>query len=111
MSRERRNIAAVAAGVLVLAGFAIDARAQDPAVRGRALLKELCASCHAIDKLDRSPLPAAPPFRVIGQSLELDRLTERLRDGLSSSHRDMPEFRFGEDDANAVVAFLRTIQE
>lgn len=97
--------------VLVLIVLSVPGSAQDPAVRGRALLKELCASCHAIDKLDRSPLPAAPPFRVLGQSLELDRLTERLRDGLSSSHRDMPEFRFNEDDANAVVAYLRTIQE
>lgn len=110
MSRERQTIAVVAA-VLLVAGVAGAARAQDPAIRGRALLKELCASCHAIDRLDVSPRPAAPPFRVLGQSFELDSLTERLRDGLSSSHRDMPEFRFNENDANAVVSYLRTIQE
>ncbi|MBS0249405.1 MAG: cytochrome c, partial [Proteobacteria bacterium] len=30
---------------------------------------------------------------------------------IASSHPDMPEFRFGEDDADAVVAYLRTIQD
>ncbi len=107
MSRERQTFAVVAAVLLVASA----ARAQDPAIRGRALLKELCATCHAIDRLDKSPRTAAPPFRILGQGLELDSLTERLREGLSSSHRDMPEFRFNEDDANAVVSYLRTIQE
>lgn len=80
-------------------------------MRGRALLKELCSSCHAIDKLDVSPRPAAPPLRMIGQSFDLDDFARRLRTGLASTHPDMPEFRFGEDDADAVVAYLRTIQQ
>jgi len=80
-------------------------------MRGRALLKEFCASCHAIDRLDTSPRSAAPPFRVIGQSFDLDHFGRRLRQGLASSHPDMPEFRFNAEDAEAVVAYLRTIQQ
>lgn len=109
MSRGRHILAAFAAALL-LAGLA-DARAQEPAARGRALLKEYCARCHAIDRLDTSPHRAAPPFRVIGESFDLDRFARQLRRGLASSHPEMPEFHFNADDADAVVAYLRTIQQ
>ena len=36
--------------------LATEAGAQDPADRGRALLQENCARCHAIGKIDVSPL-------------------------------------------------------
>ena len=109
MSRGRHNLGAFAVALL-LAGLA-DARAQEPAERGRALLKQSCASCHAIDKLDTSPHRAAPPFRVIGESFDLDGFARKLRQGLASSHPDMPDFHFNADDADAVVAYLRTIQQ
>ena len=86
-------------------------QAQDPAEQGRALLQENCARCHAIGKVDVSPVTGAPPFRIIGQSFELDKFARHLTRGIASSHPDMPEFRFDEDTANAVVAYLRTIQE
>jgi mono/diheme cytochrome c family protein len=87
------------------------ARAQDPADRGRVLLQENCARCHAVGKIDVSPLKAAPPFRIISQSFDLDTFARYLTRGIASSHPDMPEFRFDGDDAAAVVAYLRTIQE
>ena len=95
---------------LILLGVG-QTRAQDPAEQGRALLQANCARCHAIGKTDVSPLEAAPPFRVISQSYELDRFGRYLRRGITSTHPDMPEFRFDEDSAAAVVAYLRTIQE
>ena len=102
----------IIAGLALLGSFsAVDVRAQDPAERGRALLQENCARCHAIGKIDVSPLKAAPPFRIIGQSYDLDKFARYLTRGIASSHPDMPEFRFDEDDADAVVAYLRTIQE
>ena len=87
------------------------ARAQDPADRGRVLLQENCARCHAVGKIDVSPLKAAPPFRIIGQSYELDQFARRLTRGIASSHPDMPEFHFNEEDADAVITYLRTIQD
>lgn len=86
-------------------------QAQDPAERGRALLQDNCSRCHAIGKVDVSALKAAPPFRVIGQSFDLDEFARYLTRGVASSHPDMPEFRFDEEDAAAVVSYLRTIQE
>lgn len=109
MSRGRHLFAACAAALL-LAGLS-GADAQDPVARGRDLLKQHCASCHAIDRLDTSPHRAAPPFRVIGESFELDQFARKLRQGVASSHPDMPEFHFNANDADAVVAYLRTIQQ
>ena len=90
---------------------ASSAAAQDLAARGHALLSEMCASCHAIEKSGASPHPAAPPFRVISRRFDIDDLYEKLREGLSSGHRDMPTFRFTREDARAVRAYLREIAE
>jgi cytochrome c len=99
-------------GLAVLGTILVtEAGAQDPADRGRALLQENCARCHAIGKIDVSPLKGAPPFRIIGQSYELDQFARRLTRGIASSHPDMPEFHFNEEDADAVIAYLRTIQD
>ncbi len=99
---------ACALAVLILASAA---QAQDPSRHGRALLKEFCARCHAIGKTGRSPLRNAPPFRTLGRTFDLDRLSSRLERGISSSHPGMPEFKFSEVDARAAVAYLRSIQQ
>ncbi len=104
-----RNGRIIVAFLIVLG--AGQACAQDPADRGRALLQDNCARCHAIGKIDVSPLKGAPPFRIIGQSYELDKFARYLRRGIVSAHPDMPEVHFGDDDAAAVIAYLRTIQE
>lgn len=91
--------------------FATVALAQEPARRGRTLLDENCARCHAIEKIGNSPNPAAPAFRTLGGSFNLDQFSQQLTRGLASGHPDMPEFKFSEDDARAVTAYLRSIQE
>jgi cytochrome c len=104
------NIAGMLAFVLLLAGLG-PAAAQDRVVRGKALLTEMCSSCHAVGTSGASPNPAAPAFRIISRRMELNDLYERLREGLSSGHRDMPTFRFSREDARAVRAYLRTIEK
>ncbi len=95
----------------MLSLLAASALAQSPAQRGRALLQEHCASCHAIGKIGKSAHEAAPAFRTLGRSFDLDRFARRLQRGLEPGHPDMPAFRFGEADARAVSAYLRTIQK
>ena len=85
--------------------------ATDRADRGRLLLTEHCAGCHATGSRGESPLPAAPQFRTIGNRLNMDELFDRLQTGLSSAHRDMPEFRFNREDAHAVRTYLNSIQQ
>ena len=76
---------------------------------GRALASRLCASCHAIGPRGDSPHVGAPRFRQLDRRLDLDSFVDRLREGLSSGHPDMPTFRFTREDANALVSYLRAI--
>jgi cytochrome c len=96
---------------LVLLSLGSAAQAQDPVLRGRALLKEFCASCHAIGKTGKSRVPGAPPLRMLGRSFVLDQFAQDLRRGILSGHPGMPEFKFNDDDARAATAYLRSIQQ
>jgi len=87
------------------------ARAQDPVRQGRLLVKEFCASCHAIGRRGRSPHADAPPLRYIGRSFDLDDFPRTLERGISSNHPDMPEFKFSDENARAVRDYMRTIQQ
>jgi mono/diheme cytochrome c family protein len=97
--------------VLTLLVLGLPAQAQDPARHGRALVEEFCSRCHAIGKTGDSLHIGAPPFRTLGRSFDLDQFPRLLERGISSGHPDMPEFKFSADDARAVRAYLRTIQE
>lgn len=94
----------------VLAALSVPAQAQDPVRHGRALVVEFCGSCHAVGPRGRSPHRAAPPFRLLGRSFNLDDFPRLLERGISATHPDMPEIKFSEEDARAVRDYLRTIQ-
>jgi cytochrome c len=85
--------------------------AQDPVSQGQRLVAEFCASCHAVGPRGRSRHRGAPPFRTLGRSVDLDEFPRALERGITSSHPDMPDFKFGHDDALAVRAYLRVIQQ
>jgi mono/diheme cytochrome c family protein len=79
--------------------------------RGKALAVGLCGECHALGSgQEQSPHVGAPPFRRLDERLDLDFFVRRLREGLTSGHPDMPTFRFNRQDADALVAFLRSVQ-
>jgi mono/diheme cytochrome c family protein len=78
--------------------------------RGRAFAERMCASCHAVGRRGKSPHVGAPPFRALDRRVELDTFTDRLREGLTSDHPDMPTFRFTREDARALLLYLRSIQ-
>ena len=80
--------------------------------RGKALLETLCGRCHAVSERGRSPHVDAPPFRTFGDSKLYDNdFGQRLQDGLTTIHPDMPSFRFSRADAEAAVNYLKFIQE
>lgn len=80
------------------------------ALQGRALADRLCAQCHAVGPSGLSPHPGAPPFRKLGDRIDLDTFQNQLRDHFSSGHPDMPTFHFTRNDARALTAYLRSIQ-
>jgi mono/diheme cytochrome c family protein len=78
---------------------------------GQELLSTNCSRCHAIGRAGNSTHPEAPPFRTLGHRYPIEVLAEALAEGLSSGHPDMPEFRFEIDDVDAILAYLKSIQE
>jgi hypothetical protein len=89
------------------AGYALDVDQR----HAKALLVELCARCHAVGRSGRSPHPDAPPFRTFSDAKLYDEdFGKRLRDGLSTIHPDMATFHFRRRDSEAVVSYLRAIQ-
>ncbi|WP_235884657.1 c-type cytochrome [Bradyrhizobium frederickii] len=109
LSLSRAAPALLAVGVLwSTVSQALDADQR----RAEALLQRMCAECHAVGRTGASPHALAPPFRKLGENKLYDPgFTQRLQDGYSSIHRAMPTARFGRDDAEAVVSYLRAIQE
>jgi mono/diheme cytochrome c family protein len=93
---------------LTEAAAALDAEQK----RGKALLEDLCGQCHAVGETGRSPHVDAPPFRTFGESKLYDNdFGQRLQDGLTTIHPDMPTFRFSRTEAEAAVNYLKAIQE
>jgi cytochrome c len=104
----RFGLAVLMLGAMVWPGLAQEDDAR--IVRGEALARDMCAACHAIGASDRSPHRDAPPFSTLERRVDLDAFLDRLRQGLTSGHPDMPTFRFTRDDAPALIAYLRSIQ-
>ena len=78
--------------------------------RGRALAESMCSQCHAIGRSGKSPHVGAPVFRALDRRVDLDSFIERLREGLTVGHPDMPTFRFTREDSRAFLLYLRSIQ-
>jgi len=97
--------------VFLLSFLTAPAQAQDPAAHGQALVAEFCGGCHAVGVKGKSKHPDAPPFRTLGRTVDLDDFPRVLERGISGGHPDMPEFKFSHDDALAVRAYLRLIQQ
>jgi hypothetical protein len=108
-----RKLSALAALALpLLCASSRVAQALDPEQqRAKAMLENLCGRCHAVGKTGKSPNPLAPAFRRFGEKLYDTDMVQRLQDGLTTIHRDMPTFRFNQHEATAAVNYLRSIQK
>ena len=107
-----RMLAALACVVLPLFGAIGAAQALDPEQqRAKAMLENLCGRCHAVGRIGKSPNPLAPPFRSFGEKLYDTDMVQRLQDGLTTVHKEMPTFRFSREEAAAAVSYLRSIQK
>jgi mono/diheme cytochrome c family protein len=77
--------------------------------RGKAILHEKCARCHAIGEVGESPLKLAPPMRDIYSRYAPRELQAELMEGIVSRHRDMPQIDFSEEDADAILLYLHAL--
>lgn len=99
---------AIFAMLPVLAGPAM---AWDRQVRqGEILARTNCARCHAVGRLGTSPLREAPPFRELHTRYPVEDLGEALTEGIRTGHPSMPEFRFDPDQAQDLIAYLKSLE-
>lgn len=78
--------------------------------RGKIIAERMCAACHAVGPTGESAHVAAPPFRVLQNQIDIGQFAQRLRSGLLTGHEDMPMFRFDRESADAIAAYIRSIQ-
>jgi mono/diheme cytochrome c family protein len=100
--------AAAAAALFFMA--CASAAAQEPVERGRTIVEEKCARCHATGPAGESPLAAAPLFRTLSERYPLGDLEEALAEGIVTGHPDMPAFVFEPEEIAAILAYLESIQ-
>ncbi|WP_158626061.1 c-type cytochrome [Arsenicitalea aurantiaca] len=77
---------------------------------GKALVETYCGACHATGLEDLGPHTAAPAFRDLHRRYDVADLAEALVEGLSSGHPEMPEFEFEPDQAEAIIAYLKSLE-
>lgn len=85
------------------------AEGDDMIAKGRALVTEKCARCHAVGPDDASPHETAPPFRDVVEIYPSEDLAEALAEGIVSGHPDMPVFTFKPEEIEAFLGYLNTL--
>lgn len=77
---------------------------------GRDIADAHCAACHAVGSFGDSPDDAAPPFRNVLALYSEANLQSDLIEGIQVAH-PMPVFQINPQGVDALIAYLRTIQE
>jgi cytochrome c len=101
----------LALAVLVLTAATMPALAASPAERrGKAYALKHCARCHSIDRVTKSPLAAAPPFRTLHSRYPVETLAEAFAEGIYTGHPAMPGFQLDPDQIHDLLAFLKSLE-
>ena len=107
----RATLAAVVFAI-VAAAVAISAEAFSPAEqRGQVFVLTHCSRCHSVDKVSKSPLKMAPPFRTLHERYPVESLQESLAEGIITGHPTMPEFRLDPGQIADVIAYLKSLEQ
>ena len=77
---------------------------------GRDIAEAQCAACHAVGPYGDSPNANAPVFRTLLTRYRANVLEEELIAGIQVAH-PMPEFQFNPQGADALIAYLQSIQQ
>jgi len=102
----RLALGGLAALVMLWAGPGLAA----PDIRaGQALARVHCAECHAIGRSGRSTRPAATPFRLIPQRYPVEALEEAFGEGITGSHKGMPDFAFSPRQVDDLLGYIKSL--
>lgn len=86
------------------------AQADTPELRGQRFAQNRCADCHAVERLQTSPVPNAPSFEAVANVPGVTR--ESLSHWLNTSH-DYPREMYFEIPAERIddlVAYMLTLR-
>ena len=114
----KAGLTATAAAVLAISFASAGlARATPPLLTGKeqialgkAIAQRNCGMCHSVGSTGFSPNPKAPPFRILHERLDIDRLNAPLAEGIITGHPAMPEFRFESREVEAILQYLKSVQ-
>jgi mono/diheme cytochrome c family protein len=101
-----RAVVLVAGLMLYLPATSDAADSGKLATRGKAILQEKCGRCHAVEAVGDSPLEIAPPMRDIYTRYAPQELRAEIMEGKVSTHKEMPQVDFSEEDTAAILAYL-----
>ena len=76
---------------------------------GFAIVQKRCANCHAVGLQGASPRADAPPLRDLYKRYPVDGLRTAFKSGVHVCHLDMPTFTLPNDEVDAVIAYLGSI--
>jgi cytochrome c len=92
------------------------ADAQNPAnlesvAIGRDAARTYCAECHSIGRSGASPNKAAPPLRSVAHKYRDKSISSILIiDGTVVEHRGMPRFQISVEEADGLIAYIRSLE-
>jgi cytochrome c len=96
---------------LSMLATAIPCNAAPNAQAGKAFAQANCSHCHSIDKVTRSTLAIAPPFRTLHERYPVESLEEALGEGIVTGHPSMPEFRLDPGQVGDFISFLKSLEQ
>lgn len=77
---------------------------------GRDVAVLRCSRCHGLDGVSHSPNVSAPPMAKLLERYDPDMLASDLIEGIRIGHDEMPEFDLQVIEADALVAYLKSIR-
>jgi mono/diheme cytochrome c family protein len=92
--------------MLMTPGLAASPAAQ----RGKTFALNNCARCHSIDRVTKSPLKVAPPFRTLHLRYPIESLAEAFAEGIYTGHPTMPAFELDPDQIHDLLSYLKTLK-
>jgi cytochrome c len=107
IATRRVMTAAIAFSALTVA---IPCHAEPNVMAGKAFAQANCSHCHSIDKVTRSSLAIAPPFRTLHLRYPVESLEEALGEGIVTGHPSMPEFRLDPGQVGDFIVFLKSLE-
>ncbi|MBI1384636.1 MAG: c-type cytochrome [Rhizobiales bacterium] len=92
--------------LLAAPSMALSDEYEDAVERGRLLVEERCARCHAVGRDGASPFPEAPPFHEIVARYPVEGLAEAFAEGITVGHPAMPEFVLPPEEITDLLTYL-----